>query len=195
MNGDGSSVGVDGGVEAGVESAGVHPRYGSEPADGIDESEVFHVLGNDRRREIIGTLIDGDEALSVSDLAQRIASEEVEEGDEPSKNLYKSVYVSLQQTHLPKLAETRIVVYDTDTQYVKPGPAFSQVRPYLRETNQEVSPLRSTVPLLLSGLGLLVALGLTVDIPALQGVGTAMVGTIFLLLIVVLVVSRSQTSS
>ena len=180
MIGDGSSIGA--------ETTGGHPDYGSV-TDGIDESEVFHILGNDRRREIICTLIDEDGALPVSDLARRIASEEG--GEESSKNLYKSVYVSLQQTHLPKLAEKEIVVYDTDAQRVKPGPTFSQIRPYLRETTPEESPLRLAVPLFLSALGLLVALGLAVRVSVLQGVGAAVVSTIFLLLIVVLVGARS----
>lgn len=187
MNGDRPSVLTDGGAE----SAGVR-RTRVDSADGMDESEVFHILGNDRRREIICTLITEDEAMSVSDLARRIATEE--EGDDPSKSLYKSVYVSLQQTHLPKLDEKGIVIYDTDAQRVEAGPAFTQIQTYLRATNRRVSPLRSTVPLSLSALGLLVALGLTVHVSVLEGIGTAVVGAIFLLLIVVLAVARSQVN-
>ena len=183
MNGEGSSVRAESNP-----GTGVRLRYDSELADGMDESDVFHILGNDRRREIICTLIDEDEVLPVSDLAQRIASEE---GDEPSKGLYKSVYVSLQQTHLPKLAEKGVVVYDTDAQCVEPGPAFSEVRSYLRGTDRRRSPLRLAVPLSLSVFGLLVALGLTVQVSVLEDVGTVVVGTIFLVLIVVLVASRS----
>ena len=188
MNGDRSSVETDGGAE----SASVHRRTRVESTDGMDESEVFHILGNDRRREIICTLIAEDGVMTVSDLARRIATEEG--GDESSKNLYKSVYVSLQQTHLPKLAEKEIVVYDTDAQRVEAGPAFLQIRPYLRETNRRISPLRSTVPLSLSALGLLVALGLAVGVSVLQGIGTAVVGAIFLLLIVVLAAGRSRVN-
>ena len=186
MSSNGSTIGADGNAE--TRSAGDRPDFRSELADGMDESEVFHILGNDRRREIICTLIDDTEALPVSDLARRVASEEAD--GEPSKGLYKSVYVSLQQTHLPKLAEKGIVVYDTDAQRVEPGPAFQEIRPYLRGTTQEVSPLRLAVPLSLSALGLLVTLGLTVRVSILQDIGAVVVGAIFLLLIVVLVASR-----
>ena len=186
MSGNGSSIEADGSAE--TRSAGNRPDYRPELADGMDESEIFHILGNDRRREIICTLIDDTEALPVSDLARRIASAEVD--DEPSKNLYKSVYVSLQQTHLPKLAEKGIVVYDTDAQRVEPGPAFQEMRAYLHGTTREVSPLQLAVPLSLSALGLLVTLGLTVRVSILQGIGDMVVSAIFVLLIVVLIASR-----
>ena len=188
MNGSEPSLGSDGGTETRAASSPVQSLFRTEFANGMDESEVFHILGNDRRREIICTLAAEDGELSVSDLARQIADKE--EDVESSKNLYKSVYVSLQQTHLPKLAEKDIVIYDKDTQQVDSGPAFSQIQPYLRETNGQATTLRLVVPLLLSALGLLVALGLTMQIPILQSVGTVVVGAIFLLLIVVLVASQ-----
>ena len=183
MNGNEPPIGSDG-----TESVDVHSLFRTELADGIDDSDVFHILGNDRRREIIYTLTDENEALPVSDLARRIASEEVD--GEPSKNLYKSVYVSLQQTHLPKLAEKEIVVYDRDAQCVETGPTFSQVQPYLVDTGRQVPTLQLVVPLFLSALGLLVALGLAMRVSLLQGVGAVVVGAIFLLIIIVLVASR-----
>ena len=188
MNGNEPSFGSDGGTETRAESSTVQSFFRTEFANGMDESEVFHILGNDRRREIICTLAEENEELSVSDLARQIADKE--EDVESSKNLYKSVYVSLQQTHLPKLAEKDIVIYDKDTQRVDSGPTFSQIQPYLRETNGQATTLRLVVPLLLSAFGLLVALGLTMRIPIIESVGTVVVSAIFLLLIVVLVASR-----
>lgn len=188
-NGNEHPLGSDGGTETRTEPNLLHSLFGSGRANGMEESEVFHILGNDRRREIICTLLKENGGLSVSDLARQIAQRE--EDADSSKNLYKSVYVSLQQTHLPKLAEKEIVVYDKDSQRVDPGPAFAQIRPYLRESNDRTTALRLVVPLLLSGLGLLVAFGLSLDIPVLETVGTPVIGVIFLLLIVVLVASQS----
>lgn len=187
-NGSEHSFGSDTGAETPVESSPLQSLFRSELSGGMDESEVFHILGNDRRREIICTLAQEDGALSVSDLARQIARKE--EDVESSKNLYKSVYVSLQQTHLPKLSKKDIVVYDKDTQRVEPGPTFSQIQPYLHDTNRQATMLRLVVPLLLSALGLLVALGLTVGLPIIESVGAVVVGVIFLLLIVVLVAAQ-----
>lgn len=188
-NGNEHSFGSDGGTETRSEASTFQSLFRTELANGMDESEVFHILGNDRRREIICTLAEVKGGLSVSDLARQIA--EKEEDVESSKNLYKSVYVSLQQTHLPKLAKKDIVVYDKDTQRVEPGQTFSQIQPYLRETNGQAMTLRLVVPLLLSALGLFVALGLTMRIPIIESIGTTVVGAIFLLLIVVLVASQA----
>ena len=188
-NGNEHSFGSDGGTETRAESSALQALFRTELTNGMDESEVFHILGNDRRREIICTLAEESGGLSVSDLARQIAQKE--EDVESSKNLYKSVYVSLQQTHLPKLAKKDIVVYDKDTQRVEPGPTFPQIQPYLRETSGQATTLRLVVPLLLSGLGLFVALGLTIGIPILESIGAAVVGAIFLLLIVVLVASQT----
>ncbi len=187
-NGNEHSFGSEGSTEARTEASTLQSLIRPELANGMDESEVFHILGNDRRREIICTLAEEDGGLSVSDLARQIAQKE--EDVDSSKNLYKSVYVSLQQTHLPKLAKKDIVVYDKDAQRVEPGSTFSQIRPYLRETNGQAATLRLVVPLLLSALGLFVALGLTIGVPIIESIGTVVVGAIFLLLIVVLVASQ-----
>ena len=183
------SINADGGTDAHNDSNVWGSLFGSEFSGGIDESEVFHILGNDRRREIICTLARNQENLSVSELAREIA--DVEENVDSSKNLYKSVYVSLQQTHLPKLAKKEIVRYDTDTQTVRPGPAFPQIQQYLQETESRLSKLRVALPLGLSALGLMVALGLTMQLPVIDNVGSVLVGGIFVVLMAVIALSPS----
>lgn len=185
-NGNESSLQSDGGADTRTGSA-LQSLFGSELSNGMDESDVFHILGNDRRREIICTLAEQGEELSVSDLAREIADKEENVGS--SKNLYKSVYVSLQQTHLPKLAKKDIVVYDRDSQVVRAGPTFPQVEGYLRETDGRLPMVGVVLPLALSALGLLVALASTLQVSVFQSVGPVVVGGIFLILMVVFLFS------
>ena len=177
----------DGGIGTRNDSSVFETVFDRGVGSGIKESEIFHILGNDRRREIICTLAREGDELSVSELAREIA--DIEEELDSSKNLYKSVYVSLQQTHLPKLARKDIVVYDKDAQTVRPGPAFPQIRRYLRETESRLSKLRVLLPLGLSALGLAVTLGATMRVPVIHSVGSPVVGGIFLALMVVFILS------
>jgi DNA-binding transcriptional ArsR family regulator len=181
------SLRSDGGTDTRNGSNVLETFFGGDVGGGIEESEVFHILGNDRRREIICTLARENDELTVSDLARGIA--DIEEDLDSSKNLYKSVYVSLQQTHLPKLAKKDIVVYDKDAQTVRPGPAFPQIQRYLHESESRLSQARVLLPLLLSALGLAVALGTTMQVPVIQHVGPLVAGGIFFVLMVVLVLS------
>lgn len=181
------SLRSDGGTDTRNDSKVFDTFFGGDVGSGIEESEIFHILGNDRRREIICALARESDEITVSELAREIA--DIEEDLDSSKNLYKSVYVSLQQTHLPKLAKKDIVVYDKDVQTVRPGPAFPQIQRYLRESESRLSQMRVLLPFVLSALGLAVAMGTTMQVPVVQHVGPLVAGGIFLVLMVVLVVS------
>lgn len=82
-----------------------------EPPQQLDQTEIHDILRNERRRHIISHLKECDETIAVSDLSEHIAS--VESGESPApRNVRKSVYVSLHQTHLPKLDDWGIIDYD-----------------------------------------------------------------------------------
>ena len=103
----------------------------AEPTETLRESEVFHILGNDRRREIVSVLAEREDRVDVSDVATEVASRESEAGDSVPNNLYKSVYVSLQQTHLPQLEADGVIEYDTEEKTIAPGPHFDEIEGYI----------------------------------------------------------------
>jgi hypothetical protein len=82
-------------------------------SDGLDASEIHDVLRNDRRRLVLERLRSADGTETVSDLSEHIGGIEADESP-PPRNVRQSVYVSLHQTHLPKLDELGIVEYDPD---------------------------------------------------------------------------------
>ena len=105
------------------------PRQQRE-RDSLKESEIFHILGNDRRRAIIQALAERNGQTDVSEIATGIAETESDKTTVPN-NLYKSVYVSLQQTHLPRLEEDNVITYDSDGKTIEPGSNFADVLTYV----------------------------------------------------------------
>ena len=91
---------------------------GTETPDELSVSEVHDVLRNDRRRLVLERLRTARDAETVSDLAEHIGGVEAGESP-PPRNVRQSVYVSLHQTHLPKLDELGVVDYDPDGKTVE----------------------------------------------------------------------------
>lgn len=76
--------------------------------DGLKRTEIHDVLRNDRRRLVLSRLRESETPISVRDLSEYIAT--VESGESPApRNVRQSVYVSLHQTHLPKLEDLGII--------------------------------------------------------------------------------------
>jgi hypothetical protein len=68
--------------------------------------------------------------MSVRALSETVATLETDE-DPPPRNKRQSVYVSLHQTHLPKLDDLGIVVYDSDAKEVRLQNKMREVEVYM----------------------------------------------------------------
>lgn len=87
--------------------------------DGLSPDDAFEILSNGRRRAVIHYLHEQDGEAHLSDIADHIASWEYGvDRDEINSNQRRRVYISLYQTHLPKLAEYGVVEYDDDEKTV-----------------------------------------------------------------------------
>ncbi|MFB6159803.1 MAG: hypothetical protein ABEJ61_01345 [Haloferacaceae archaeon] len=81
----------------------------------FEKDQIFDVLSSARRRYTIYYLRERDEEVPITELAKQVAAWEYEiDPEELTDKQQKRVYVSLYQTHLPKLAELGIVDYDKD---------------------------------------------------------------------------------
>jgi hypothetical protein len=96
----------------------------------LSEADIHDILRNDRRRNVINCLQDRGREISLRDLAVHIAEIETSESPPPS-NIRDSVYVSLHQTHLPKLDEAGIVTYDSDRKTIVLEESARQVSLYM----------------------------------------------------------------
>ena len=149
--------------------------------ESLEESEVFHILGNDRRRAIVQLLAEESGQVDVSDIASEIAASETETTPVPN-NLYKSVYVSLQQTHLPQLEEDAVIEYDSDAKTIQPGPHFDDVLQYI----DGHAGTRSTIlqlHLALCVLGLVVIALAGLGVPLLSSVDPILSSVLVLLVV------------
>ncbi len=96
------------------------------------ESVVYDVLANPRRRGAIKHLTDtaAGRTVSLRDLAAAIAAEETGRSP-PPRARRESVYNSLHQTHLPKLAELGIVEYDREARAVSVCDSAREIDRYM----------------------------------------------------------------
>jgi DNA-binding transcriptional ArsR family regulator len=96
--------------------------------------DIHDVLSNERRRMVLSILRDENGHTTARELSERIA--ELETGQTPPpRNIRQSAYVSLHQTHLPKLDNLGIVDYDESTKTVS-----------LTDRARRVSVYMETVP-------------------------------------------------
>ncbi|UPV98791.1 hypothetical protein M0R88_09625 [Halorussus gelatinilyticus] len=99
----------------------------------LSEDLIFDVLKNRRRRYTLHYLKQQDRPVELSELAEQVAAWENDTTVEGlSANERKSVYTSLYQTHLPKLADAGIVDYNQNRGVVELSGNAAQLEGYLR---------------------------------------------------------------
>lgn len=99
----------------------------------LPRDEAFDILSNRRRRYALYYLSSEGDGITLQSLAREIAAWENEVPPESlSKKQEKRVYVSLYQTHIPKLASAGIVEYDDETGVITLRDRARDVTPYLR---------------------------------------------------------------
>lgn len=105
--------------------------------DGDDETALtmdtaFDLLSNARRRFTLYYLSEQDGEVPLSDIAAQIAAWENDVAvDELSDAQRKRTYVSLYQTHLPKLTEAGVIRFDRERSVVELAPDARELTVYL----------------------------------------------------------------
>lgn len=103
----------------------------SDPSGELDATEIHDVLRNDRRLLVLQCLRDADsDGLTVRELSERVATRETGEDPAP-RNKRQSVYVSLHQTHVPKLDDLDVVGYDSAEKVVTLSQRANEVTVYM----------------------------------------------------------------
>lgn len=113
------------------------PEVDSEPAE-IPLDVVFDILSNERRRHVLRYLHTESPSTTLGDLAEYIAAIE---NDKPESALSsterKRVYISLYQSHLPKMDTADVIDFDVDRKTVELADNASYLAQFLPE---EVGP-------------------------------------------------------
>jgi len=149
--------------------------------DTLGASQIHDILRNDRRRLAIKCLREQGGTLTVRDLSEDVATRETGETPAP-RDKRRSVYVSLHQTHLPKLDELGILEYNTESKEVT-----------LRDRAAEITTYMEVVPrygitwaeyyLVLGILGFGTVLAASLGTPLLGAIGAGPVAVVYLLIL------------
>jgi hypothetical protein len=144
----------------------------------LTPEEIFEILSNKRRRMVLYYLRQRDETVAVKELARQIAALENDiPADELSSQQRKRVYVSLYQTHLPKMATTNIIAYDKDNGTVALTGESSKVEQYLSDGDGDTYSWRTHYIGLTIGSVSLVLLSL-ISTPVLAPISPTLAGSI-----------------
>jgi hypothetical protein len=107
-------------------------------SDCVSPDDAFHVLRNPRRRLLVRLLADAAAPVEMRELAERVAARENETTVEAiDSDQRQRAYVSLYQTHLPKMDELDVVDYDQDRGTVERRPAVDQLVEHIRVADGE----------------------------------------------------------
>lgn len=104
--------------------------YRSDSNLNLDQKEIHDVLRNERRQNVLKQLKQNMGRLTVRTLAEALAEAETGESP-PPRNIRRSVYNSLHQTHLPKMDDLDVVDYDRDRKVVSMRSNIRQVDVYM----------------------------------------------------------------
>jgi hypothetical protein len=111
----------------------------SSDAERLTPDGIFELLSNHRRRMVLYHLRQRGVPVEVTELAEEIAAMENEVSvEELTSQQRKRVYVSLYQTHLPKMAEMNAIDYDKEEGIVQLADQASDIDDYL--TTEERQP-------------------------------------------------------
>ena len=107
--------------------------------DELTQDLVFDILSSPRRRYVLYYLRKIDEPVALNDLAEHVAAWENETTvDELSDQERKRVYVSLYQTHIPKLDSVGIIDYDQQSGLVELTERVHRIDDYLTESSSPI---------------------------------------------------------
>lgn len=122
------------------------PDGGDHP--GLDRETLFDLLSSRRRRHVVRYLLRTDGETAFRTLTDRVAALEADTTVEAlTDDERKPVYVSLRQTHLPRLDEAGVVRYDPDRGTVRPTARLAALAPPLRAVDEALVGDEPPLPL------------------------------------------------
>lgn len=101
--------------------------------DALTRDLIFDILSSPRRRYVLFYLRQQGRPVDLKELSSQVAAWENDiDPEDLTSQQRKRVYVSLYQTHIPKLADAGVVDYDQETGTVQLTERASSVDEYLR---------------------------------------------------------------
>jgi len=159
-------------------------RWASVPSirsssETLSRETVFEMLKNTRRRYVFHILSQRAEPVTLATLSEEVAALEYDTAVEDlTGDQRQRIYVSLRQTHLPRLDDANVVDFDSEANTVGLAENASDLQVYL-EAVPDDDILWAQFYLGLAGIGAGLLLFLWLDVPPLSTY-PALVGTVML---------------
>ena len=100
----------------------------------LSPDDAFAAIANSRRRRVILSLAQSDDALSARELSVELAAiEHTIDPSEVTSQQRTRIYISLIQNHLETLDELEVVEYDDRSKTVEPTDAIQPLAEIVRE--------------------------------------------------------------
>jgi len=96
----------------------------------LSEDRIFTLLSMRRRRELLRAVDRAGGETTVGDITNTLATGE--HGEDAASRERKTVYVSLHQTHIPRLVEAGVLVHDARRKTVRLTERGETLLAYLR---------------------------------------------------------------
>lgn len=113
----------------------------SDEPEALSPDDIFHILQTNRRRDAISYLLDREDPVKMSDIAEHVSATEHETTvAELTSTQRQRVYIPLYQSHLPKLDTKGVIDYDKPRGIVRPTERIEVFRPYLEAAESNESP-------------------------------------------------------
>lgn len=94
-------------------------KFKKQIRPGLSKSDIFGLLQNDRRRHVLEILQNGN-GQSLRAISEKIATIESDnENDKAKSSVRKSIYVSLLQTHIPKMEKMGIITHNREKDIIE----------------------------------------------------------------------------
>lgn len=189
---DETKLGVASGTNSDTDVSNLEQIGKQSRSNGSDltKGEIFNLLKNSRRREVISFLRKHDGSANLNDLAEHIAAEENDTTvRQLSSDQRKRVYIGLYQCHLPKMDKLGVIEYDKNRGTVELQESVASLERYI-EIDEETDPKPTwLIPAIAAGIVLLAGIG-TLGVGALSAVPA--VGWTFISLLGVVAITVLQ---
>ncbi|WP_396613808.1 hypothetical protein ACH9L7_18200 (plasmid) [Haloferax sp. S1W] len=154
-----------------------HSNANEERAE-LGKDEIYHLLQNERRRNVLKYLRDRDGPVQMRDIAEQVAAWEHDTTVQAlMSDQRQRVYIALYQAHLPKLDEEGIIDYNQSRGIVEKKPQAERLISYLEqpedsETDDDVESDRpwGTYYLGVSGMSALAIGASGLGLPAFEAI-------------------------
>ena len=156
----------------------------------LSQNEVYDLLSNPRRRFVISYLREHGRPIELTALAQEVAAWENQvPAEELTDQQEKRVYVSLYQTHIPKLRNAGVVDYDPDDGVIELTATVGQLERYLPEEEGGEPPWQAlyVATAVIGGLFYLLTV---VDAPVFAAVPDSVAGVLVVAAFLIVTVSQ-----